>query len=249
MASDSGRTKAGVRHHLSGDFALLRRWRPVRRAGAGIAAAAAAAVVVSMNGMMGPPGAVWWNAVIVAAGSVLTGLVVGSYVDAPIGAEATVCDTRWPLIGLTGLVIATSTGQGTLAAHLFTGAAPPSSGRSDPAILRPPLTGPSGMGAAGATPTRADSPHALDRRGFRRGVHELPAALSHQNGHLERTFHLMSARITNGRRPTLPTAAPPGAQWPPGPNQHRKTTPPARGPQNEGCSRTQGSGSPGRGLH
>lgn len=35
-----------------------------------------------------------------------------------------VCDTRWPLIGLTGLVIATSTGQGTLAAHLFTGAAP-----------------------------------------------------------------------------------------------------------------------------
>jgi len=124
VASDSGRTKAGVRHHLSGDFALLRRWRPVRRAGAGIAAAAAAAVVVSMNGMMGPPGAVWWNAVIVAAGSVLTGLVVGSYVDAPIGAEATVCDTRWPLIGLTGLVIATSTGQGTLAAHLFTGAAP-----------------------------------------------------------------------------------------------------------------------------
>jgi len=56
--------------------------------------------------------------------SVLAGLIVGSYLGAPIGAEATVCDTRWPLIGLTGLVIATSTGQGTLAAHLFTGAAP-----------------------------------------------------------------------------------------------------------------------------
>lgn len=124
MARDSGRAKAGVRHQLSGDFGLLRRWRPVRRAGAGVAAAAAAAVVVSMNGMMGPTGAVWWNAVIVAAGSILAGLIVGSYLGAPIGAEATVCDTQWPLIGLTGLVIAASTGQGTLAAHLFTGTAP-----------------------------------------------------------------------------------------------------------------------------
>lgn len=120
MASHGGRTKAGVRQQLSGDFSLLRRWRPVRRAGAGIAAA----VVVSMNGMTTEAGAAWWNIVIVAAGSILAGLILGSYLDAPIGAEATVCDTRWPLIGLTGLVIATSTGQGTLAAHLFTGAAP-----------------------------------------------------------------------------------------------------------------------------
>ncbi len=111
-----------MRHQLSGDFALLRRWRPVRRAGAGVAAAAV--VVESTNGMMGPTGAVWWHAVIVAAGSVLAGLIVGSYLSVPIGAEATVCDTRWPLIGLTGLVIATSTGQGTLAAHLFTRTAP-----------------------------------------------------------------------------------------------------------------------------
>lgn len=124
VARDSGRAKTGVRHQLRGEFALLRRWRPVRRARAGIAAAAAATVVVSMNEMTCPTGAVWWHAVIVAAGSILAGLIVGSYLGAPIGAEPTVCDTRWPLIGLTGLVIATSTGQGTLAAHLFTGTAP-----------------------------------------------------------------------------------------------------------------------------
>lgn len=124
VASDSGRAKAEAWHQLIGNFRLLRSWRPVRRAGAGIAAAAAAAVVVSMNGMMTPPGAVWWNAVIIAAGSILAGLIVGSYLGAPIGAEATVCDTRWPVIGLTGMVISTSTGQGTLAAQLFPGAAP-----------------------------------------------------------------------------------------------------------------------------
>lgn len=73
---------------------------------------------------MTPPGAAWWNTVIVAAGSILAGLIVGSYLGAPIGAEATVCDTRWPVIGLTGMVIATSTGQGTLTAHLFAGAVP-----------------------------------------------------------------------------------------------------------------------------
>ncbi|MEC5193369.1 MULTISPECIES: hypothetical protein [unclassified Arthrobacter] len=123
-ASDSGRAKAGVRHPPRGDVRLLRSWRPIRIAAAGIAAAGTAAVVVSVNGMMAGAGAAWWNVVIVAAGSILAGLLVGSYVGAPIGAEATVCDTRWPVLGLTGLVIATSTGQDTLATHLFSGAAP-----------------------------------------------------------------------------------------------------------------------------
>ena len=69
-------------------------------------------------------GATWCKALIVAVGSLLVGLVAGSYFRAPIGAEATVCDTRWPVLGLTGLVIATSTGQRAMAAHLFTGASP-----------------------------------------------------------------------------------------------------------------------------
>ncbi|GAC1459013.1 MAG: hypothetical protein PVSMB10_16630 [Pseudarthrobacter sp.] len=105
---------------LRGDWGQLRRWRWSRAAAAGIAAAG----VLSLNAMMSVTGAPSWNVVIVAAGSLLAGLVAGSYIGAPIGAEATLCDTRWPLLGLTGLVIGTSTGQGTLAAHLFTGAAP-----------------------------------------------------------------------------------------------------------------------------
>jgi hypothetical protein len=109
---------------LRGDWRQLRSWRWTRVAAAGVAAATAAGVVASLNGMVTAPGAAWWNVAIVAAGSLLAGLVVGSYVGAPIGAEATVCDTRWPLLGLTGLVVATSAGQGNLAAHLFTGTAP-----------------------------------------------------------------------------------------------------------------------------
>ena len=120
---DRGRAHARL-DSLGCGWRQLCNWQWSRASAAGISAAAAAAVVVSMNGMTAETGAAWWNIVIVAAGSLLAGLVVGSYVGAPIGAEATVCDTRWPVLGLTGLVIATSAGQGSLAAHLFTGAAP-----------------------------------------------------------------------------------------------------------------------------
>ncbi|MEO5781250.1 MULTISPECIES: hypothetical protein [Arthrobacter] len=102
----------------------LGTWRRARFAAAGAGAVAAAAAVGSVNGMIIDGGAPWWSLAVLAAGAVLTGLVLGSYVRAPIGAEATLCDTRWPLIGLTGLVLATSTGPDTLATHLFTGAAP-----------------------------------------------------------------------------------------------------------------------------
>jgi hypothetical protein len=46
----------------------------------------------------------WTGYVSVAAGSILAGLLAGSYVEAPIGAAATFCDLRWPLAGLLGLV-------------------------------------------------------------------------------------------------------------------------------------------------
>lgn len=109
---------------VSRDWDQVRRWQPSRVAVAAVAATAAAAVVVAANGMMTETAATWWSFVVLAAGSLLTGLVAGSYIGAPIGAEATLCDLRWPVLGLTGLVVATSTGQGSLAAHLFTGAAP-----------------------------------------------------------------------------------------------------------------------------
>ena len=68
--------------------------------------------------------AAWWNLLLAVPGLLLAGLVVGSYFAAPIGAEATLCDTRWPVLGVTGLVIATSAGEGSLAAYLFAGTAP-----------------------------------------------------------------------------------------------------------------------------
>ena len=123
--ADGGRGRAPAwLESLGADWRQLRGWQRSRVATAGIAGAAAAAVVVSTNGMLTAAGAPWWSVVIVGAGSLLAGLVVGSYISAPIGAEATVCDTRWPLIGLTGLVLSTSTGEESLAAHLFTGAPP-----------------------------------------------------------------------------------------------------------------------------
>jgi hypothetical protein len=106
---DQGRIQARPRFQGS-YWHQLRDWQWSRVTAAGIAAAAAAAVVVSMNGMMTVTSAAWWNVVIVAAGSLLTGLVLGSYIGAPIGAEATVCATRWPVLGLTGLLLATFTG-------------------------------------------------------------------------------------------------------------------------------------------
>lgn len=102
----------------------LHSWRWTRRTAAGIATVAAAAVLVSLNGMTAGTAAAWWTLVLAAPGLPLAGLVVGSYFAAPIGSEATVCDTRWPVLGLTGLVIATSAGKDSLAAYLFTGAPP-----------------------------------------------------------------------------------------------------------------------------
>ncbi len=109
---------------FAGVVRLLRSWQRTRLTAAGIGAAAAAAAVVSVNGMLSATAVPWWSLAFLAAGAVLTGLILGSYVRAPIGAEATLCDVRWPVIGLIGLVLATSTGPGTLATHLFAGAAP-----------------------------------------------------------------------------------------------------------------------------
>ena len=109
---------------MSRDWGQIRRWQWSRVAVAAVAAAAAAAVVVAANGMMTQTAAIWWSFVVLAVGSLLTGLVAGSYIGAPIGAEATLCDLRWPVLGLTGLVLATAPGQGSLAAHLFAGATP-----------------------------------------------------------------------------------------------------------------------------
>lgn len=111
---------------LRRDWRSLRRWRRPRIVVAGITAALFAAVLAAANGMVGAGAAwaAWWTVPAIAAGSLLAGLVVGSYVQAPIGAEATVCDTRWPLLGLAGLALGTSPDPDSLLAYLFSWASP-----------------------------------------------------------------------------------------------------------------------------
>jgi hypothetical protein len=83
----------------------------------------AAAALVVANGAFDAaslPGALW-TAVLVAAGSAAFGLLVGSLVGAPIGAEATACDVRGPLFGVMGLLLATTQGRSSLLVQLFAG--------------------------------------------------------------------------------------------------------------------------------
>lgn len=111
---------------LEQNWRLLRRWRwrwP-RVTVAGVAAITVAAAVISMNGMMTASQTPWWNIAAVTIGSLLAGLVVGSYVGAPIGAQATVCDTRWPILGIAGLVLATPSAPANVSTHLLSGASP-----------------------------------------------------------------------------------------------------------------------------
>lgn len=89
----------------------LRHW-PARRwlIAAGIAAAAST-VLIAAGGLAGSAdaaaAAAWWALPAALVGSALAALVIASYIDTPIGADATLCDTRWPALGLIGLYLAT----------------------------------------------------------------------------------------------------------------------------------------------
>lgn len=87
---------------------VLRSWSKARAATAIAAAGLAAVFLVSANGMIAGGGTDWAGYALVAAGSILAGFLVGSYVNAPIGAAATLCDLRWPVLGLFGAVWASS---------------------------------------------------------------------------------------------------------------------------------------------
>ncbi|TFD54091.1 hypothetical protein E3T46_01660 [Cryobacterium sp. Hh11] len=52
-------------------------------------------------------GALWWTVAATTLGASLIGLIVASYVGTPIGADATLCDTRWPALGLIALYLTT----------------------------------------------------------------------------------------------------------------------------------------------
>ncbi|MHB1234397.1 MAG: hypothetical protein ACYCZK_01860 [Microbacteriaceae bacterium] len=90
----------------------LRGWPRLRWAVVvGVTAVALAGLAAATGMLSGPLGAAsvggltWWGYPLVLSGAVLASLVVASYVGAPIGAEATVCDTRWPVLGLGGVAL------------------------------------------------------------------------------------------------------------------------------------------------
>jgi len=118
-------------------LADLRDWPPGRRMVAAAVAVVAFAVVLTVSDvaspLLGP--ALWTESMpvdaqvaaslslaTVAVGSVLAGLIVASYVGTPIGADATLCDTRWPVLGLVALSLATDLRS---AEPLLTGAVRP----------------------------------------------------------------------------------------------------------------------------
>ncbi|MEO5315227.1 hypothetical protein PV772_14095 [Pseudarthrobacter sp. CC12] len=79
-------------------------WARKRVVSAIAVAAASAVFLLAATGIAAVPTSGWTGYVFVAAGSILAGLLAGSYVGAPIGAAATFCDLRWPVAGLLGLV-------------------------------------------------------------------------------------------------------------------------------------------------
>ncbi|MCY7324973.1 MAG: hypothetical protein LH605_02435 [Microbacteriaceae bacterium] len=91
-------------------IAELRRWPTVRWAAALAAAALSAGLLVIASALPVASGAdagTLWSLAAVAAGSALIGLIVASYLRAPIGADALLCDLRWPAVGLLALHFST----------------------------------------------------------------------------------------------------------------------------------------------
>ncbi|TFC10378.1 hypothetical protein E3O19_15340 [Cryobacterium algoritolerans] len=99
--------------NIAGTLSELRTW-PVKRRmiSAGVAVGVVVALVVASGTVGYAGGAItfpgtWWGYLLVVPGAGLVGLVVASYFDAPIGAEATMCDLRWPMLGVISLYLST----------------------------------------------------------------------------------------------------------------------------------------------
>ena len=90
-------------------FADLRVW-PARR-WLIVAAVAVGAFITLATGYASIAGgagdAPWWTVAATALGASLIGLIVASYIGTPIGADATLCDARWPALGLIALYLTT----------------------------------------------------------------------------------------------------------------------------------------------
>ena len=100
---------------------VLRSWSRARAVATIVAAGLAAVFLMTANGMFSGGGTGWTGYALVGAGSILAGLLVGSFVNAPIGAAATLCDLRWPTLGLFGAVWASSTREAVPVAQIAVG--------------------------------------------------------------------------------------------------------------------------------
>ena len=100
---------------------VLRSWTRPRMAATAVAAGLAAVFLLAANGMLAGAGAGWTGYALVGAGSVLAGVLAGSYMNAPIGAAATLCDLRWPVLGLFGVVWASSAREALPVAQIAVG--------------------------------------------------------------------------------------------------------------------------------
>jgi hypothetical protein len=103
---------ANTQHRKSGRLRqfpkVLANWSRQRVTVTVIAAGASAVFLMAATGMMFGAGTGWAGYALVGAGSLLAGFLAGSYTGAPIGAAPTLCDLRWPVIGLFGLIWAGS---------------------------------------------------------------------------------------------------------------------------------------------
>lgn len=100
---------------------VLRSWSRSRVAATVVAAGLAAVFLMAANGMIAGAGTGWTGYALVGAGAILAGFLAGSYVNAPIGASATLCNLRWPVLGLFGVVWASSTREALPAAQTAVG--------------------------------------------------------------------------------------------------------------------------------
>lgn len=93
-------------------LAEIRAWGRTRRIVAtGVALAGTGALLLASGLLFGgpftPAAELWWAAPLILAGSLALGALIASYIGAPIGAEATFCDLRWPLLAIVLLHLAT----------------------------------------------------------------------------------------------------------------------------------------------
>ena len=100
--------RPGTKQRRSLAFAHLRTW-PRRRwlIALGIAVAVFIGLALTAGWVSAAVPAAWWTVPATVAGSALIGLIVSSYLGTPIGADATLCDTRWPVLGLIALYLTT----------------------------------------------------------------------------------------------------------------------------------------------